>query len=108
MRAVTTARKLRQHPRLGYLIAFGLFAVAFALRDALGEQIGEQIADVALIAFFPVIALIAFLRGLRAGVLTAVLTGAISWYAFVPQLNSFVLKWPLGFVTVALFALTSA
>jgi hypothetical protein len=88
MRTITAARKLRQHPHLGYLIALGLSAVPFALRGILGEQV----ATVALIAFLPAIALITFLRGLRAGVLTAVLTGAVGWYAFVPHLNSFVLK----------------
>jgi two-component sensor histidine kinase len=41
------------------------------------------------VTFFPAVILIAFLLGVRMGALAAVICGAVAWYFFIPEFNSF-------------------
>jgi two-component sensor histidine kinase len=69
-------------------VAAALAAVFFAtvLRFAIDSALPPGFP---FLTFFPVVILLAFTLGLRAGVLTAVLAGLASWYWFLPPSGSF-------------------
>lgn len=63
-----------------------IFAAAWAARVLLDPMLPSGFPYV---TFFPAVILTAFLFGLRAGLLLALLCGGVAWYFFIPPLNSF-------------------
>lgn len=98
----------KSRPLVGQLAAIIGVALATLLRVAVDGILGTGFPYV---TFFPVVVLVAFLYGWRAGVTAAVLGGLISWYMFIDPRGSFSLSTAaviaLGFyllvVTVDLF-----
>lgn len=74
---------------LGLLIVVVASAAAWALRFALDAHLPPGFP---FLTFFPVIIVVAFFLGARLGAVTAVVCGLLSWYSFVPPLDSFQLN----------------
>lgn len=71
------------------MIALAGCAVATVLRSLLDDQLPPGFP---FLTYFPVVIVIAFIFGLRAGILTAITCGLASWYWFVPPAESFALE----------------
>ena len=63
-----------------------IFAAAWAARALLDPLLPPGFP---FLTFFPAVILTAFLFGLRAGLLSALLCGVVAWYYFIPPLHSF-------------------
>lgn len=78
----------RDRPVLGSIVMLAIVMIAWASR---------MVADPLLppgfpyVTFFPAVIITSFLFGLRLGVVSAVLCGALAWYFFVPPVHSFAL-----------------
>lgn len=75
---------------IGDLAAAGTATVtAYAIRHAIDHHLPPGFP---FLTFFPMVILLSFVCGIRAGVLTAVFSGLTAWYAFVPPTHSWVLN----------------
>ncbi|WP_073973506.1 HWE histidine kinase domain-containing protein [Erythrobacter donghaensis] len=74
------------HPLTRLAGTLAIFAAAWAARVLLDPMLPSGFPYV---TFFPAVILTAFLFGLRAGLLSALLCGGVAWYFFIPPLNSF-------------------
>ena len=63
----------------------GIFVAAWAARALLDPMLPPGFP---FLTFFPAVVLTAFLFGLRAGILSAILCGVAAWYSFIPPVNS--------------------
>jgi len=63
----------------------GIFVAAWAARALLDPMLPPGFP---FLTFFPAVVLTAFLFGLRAGILSAILCGAVAWYFFIPPVHS--------------------
>ena len=64
-------------------------ALAYILRHAIDTHLPPGFP---FLTFFPVVILLSFVLGTRAGVLTAIFSGLTAWYSFVPPNYSWVLN----------------
>lgn len=71
---------------LGLLIVVAASAAAWAVRFALDANLPPGFP---FLTFFPVVIIVAFFLGARLGAVTAVVCGLLSWYSFVPPIDSF-------------------
>ena len=72
--------------RLGLLFVVAASAAAWAVRFALDANLPPGFP---FLTFFPVVIIVAFFLGARLGAVTAVVCGLLSWYSFVPPIDSF-------------------
>ena len=89
---------------LRYVIALSAFAFSLALRVALDPLLGP---DRGIVLFLPGILLTAFFAGLAPAIATAILSGIVLWYVFLPMFFSFALTLD-GFVSLSTFVFASA
>lgn len=74
------------HPLTRLAGTLAIFAAAWAARELLDPLLPSGFPYV---TFFPAVILTAFLFGLRAGLLSALLCGGVAWYFFIPPVHSF-------------------
>ncbi len=84
---LTLRRAFRRQAVLAYGLAFASFGAALATRFAIA---GHLPPGYPFITFFPAIIITAFLSGMRAGALCALMSGLAAWYFFIPPADSFV------------------
>lgn len=70
----------------GYGLGVGASFVAWALRMGLNDWFPPGFP---YLTFFPAVVITAYLAGLRAAILCAVLSGAAAWYFFIPPYHTF-------------------
>ncbi len=97
VRVRAAADDLRGKPRLGELLAVGMFAGAWGLRAALDDVLPPGFP---YLTFFPAVILTTYLCGLRPGITCAVLGGLAAWYQFLPPYGSFDLTGPTAVALV--------
>lgn len=68
------------HPVAAYGLAVAAWLVAFLVRMGLDHQFPPGFP---YLTFFPAVVVVAYLAGLRAGLLTAVLSGLTAWWFFI-------------------------
>lgn len=73
-------------PVLNYVLAFGMFVAAFALRMVLEDALPPGFP---FLTFFPAIVLVTYYLGTKPGVFCAVLSFLASWYYFLPPRFAF-------------------
>src|SRR6202521_2041896 len=86
----------------GYLIAASVLAVALGLREAVDPYI-----KIPYVTLFPAMVICSLVGGRRAGILAAILGGIAAWYFWLPPRRTFALEWPVGQLTIFLYAVTS-
>jgi two-component system, sensor histidine kinase PdtaS len=94
--------RLRRSPLLGLALALCVFLAAFILR----YSFGTELYTVPFITLFPAILISALVGGLWVGVFVAILSAVAAWLWFLPPSATSALRWPDGYLTWALFALT--
>ena len=90
----------RERPLVGLAAAVVGTGLGWSLRVAADPLLGNGFP---YITFFPAVVLVAFFFGIRAGIVSAVLGGIVSWYAFIEPRNSFAL--PTGAMVALAFYL---
>jgi K+-sensing histidine kinase KdpD len=98
---IGTVRKY-QDTLLGYLIAALVFVIALGVREAVDPYI-----KIPYVTLFPAMIICSLVGGRAAGILAAVVGGLVAWYFWLPPRGTFVLDWPTGHLSVALYILTS-
>jgi two-component sensor histidine kinase len=83
VRILQISKQLRQHPSLGYAVAF--LAIGFATLLQWVAQ--DQFAGAPFLTIYPAVILTTLIGGLGAGFLAAVLAGASQWGLFIPILH---------------------
>ncbi|MDY6925308.1 MAG: histidine kinase dimerization/phosphoacceptor domain -containing protein [Pseudomonadota bacterium] len=68
------------HPLAAYGLAVGVWLIAFLVRLGLDHQFPPGFP---YLTFFPAVVVATYLAGLRAGLLTAVLSGLTAWWFFI-------------------------
>ncbi|WP_396593587.1 sensor histidine kinase [Brevundimonas sp. R86498] len=68
------------HPAAAYGLALGAWLIAFLLRLGLDDQFPPGFP---FLTFFPAVVVVTYLAGLRAGLLTGVLSGLTAWWFFI-------------------------
>ena len=86
MTLLRAAELIRQRPMLGMAFGIATFGIAAAIRFAVDHVLP---AGYPYITFFPAIIITAFVAGVKAGTLCAVLSGLAAWYWWVPPVGSF-------------------
>jgi two-component sensor histidine kinase len=86
----------------GYLIAALVFVIALGLRGAVDPYI-----KIPYVTLFPAMIICSLVGGRAAGILAAVVGGLVAWYFWLPPRGTFVLQWPTGHLSVALYIATS-
>jgi PAS domain S-box-containing protein len=102
-RVMQRARRARQHPFFGYIIAMAAVAIATLVRWQLGS-IGMQ--GIPFTTYYLAILFAAFAGGLRSGLLATVLSAALAWIMFIPPELSFEIA-PGKTVALLMFLLTA-
>lgn len=102
MRLYDSIQRLRTRPLLGLAIALFVFLAAVGLR----YKFSSDLYNIPFITLLPAILIAALVGGLWVGVLVAVLSAVASWLWFLPPSATTALRWPDGYLTWALFALT--
>lgn len=82
---VGTVARFEQRPLIALPLALGLVALALAARLAIDPWMPTGYP---FVTFFPVVVIVSFLCGWRYGALAAVVSGLVSWYAFIPPVGS--------------------
>jgi two-component system, sensor histidine kinase PdtaS len=80
-------------PGARYLAAFGIFAIAAAVRYALADVMP---AGFPYLTFFPAIILTSFLCGTGPSILVAVLGFFTAWYLFIPPFRTFGMNYQIA------------
>ena len=80
----------KRRPWIGYGVAIIASVAGLLVRWAVGGALPEGFP---YITFFPPVILTAFFFGVGPGALAAVLCGLLSWYFFIPPLESFALDY---------------
>lgn len=83
VRILQVSKQLRQHPSIGYAMAFVSVGLA-ALIQWLAQ---DQYAGAPFLTIYPAVILTTLVGGLGAGFLAAVLAGAAQWGLFIPMLH---------------------
>ncbi|MFB0613683.1 sensor histidine kinase [Aurantiacibacter poecillastricola] len=91
----------RSRPWIGYGVAIVASLAGLLTRWGVGAALP---AGFPYITFFPPVILTAFFFGVRPGALAAILCGLLSWYFFIPPLESFALDYR-AIVALAFFTL---
>ncbi len=91
MRLVSATRGLRAHVLIGLGIAFIGSCAAALLRHALDPYLPSGFP---FLTFFPVVILTAFFFGLWPGIFSAVMSGVLAWYYFIPPVGQFHIDLP--------------
>jgi len=86
----------------GYLIAALVFVIALGLRAAVDPYI-----KIPYVTLFPAMIICSLVGGRAAGIVAAVVGGLVAWYFWLPPRGTFVLQWPTGHLSVALYIATS-
>src|SRR5258707_1416644 len=104
MGIVDLIRALRKYQDTaeGYLIASIVLAVALGLREAVDPYI-----KIPYVTLFPAMVICSLVGGRRAGILAAILGGVAAWYFWLPPRRTVALEWPVGQLTILLYAVTS-
>ncbi len=88
-----------------YAVVILAVILAALLREALAPVLGE---GVPFILFYPTVALCAWFGGFWPGVLSALLSGFVAWYIFIPPPFSFAVSDPTAPAQLTVFSLSSA
>jgi two-component sensor histidine kinase len=83
VRVLQISKRLRQHPSLGYAMAFVAVGLA-TLIQWLGQ---DQYGNAPFLTIYPAVILTTLVGGLGAGFLSAVLAGLSQWGLFIPTLR---------------------
>jgi two-component sensor histidine kinase len=83
---IHATRRLRSLGLVGDLVAVVAVALALLLRVVVDPALP---AGFPYLTFFPAVVLITFFFGLRAGIVSAVLSGLAAWYFFIPPFYTF-------------------
>jgi two-component sensor histidine kinase len=104
MRIVALIQVLRRYRDTwaGYAIAFIVMATAIGLREAVDPYV-----RIPFVTLFPAMVICSLVGGRLAGILAAVVGGIIAWYLWLPPRRTFALEWPAGYLSVALYVVTS-
>jgi two-component sensor histidine kinase len=102
MRFGEVIQRLRSRPLLGFAIALFIFLVAFGLR----YSFAGELYNVPFITLFPAILISALIGGLWVGIVVAILSAIAAWFWFLPPSATTAFRWPDGYLTWVLFALT--
>lgn len=76
---------------LAYAFAFASSVFGYGIRVFVGDALPQGFP---YITFFPAVIITAFLFGKGPGIVAAVLCGLLSWYFFIPPVDSFGLPYP--------------
>lgn len=96
MRILEAARSFRRRRWHGYLLGLSLMILAVWARVRIGDALPGAPFLVSLIAVLVTV----FLGGLGPGVMTALLSGLLCQYFFVPPFHSLMLAWPDGWIAM--------
>ena len=102
MRLSDAILRLRTRPLFAFAFALSIFLAAVFVR----YSFGNELYTVPFITLFPAILISALVGGLWVGVIVAVLSAVAAWLWFLPPSATTALRWPDGYLTWALFALT--
>ena len=87
IRVLQVSKQLRQHPSVGYAMAF----VSVGLAAALQWLVQDQYAGAPFLTIYPAVILTTLIGGLGAGLLAGALAGGAQWGLFIPTLHWFAL-----------------
>ncbi|HEX5765398.1 MAG TPA: histidine kinase dimerization/phosphoacceptor domain -containing protein [Woeseiaceae bacterium] len=93
---------LRERPLLALAVALFIFLAAFGVR----YSFSSDLYAVPFITLLPAILISALIGGTWIGVIVAILSALVAWFWFLPPSATTALRWPDGYLTWALFALT--
>jgi PAS domain S-box-containing protein len=102
-RFLELAHRTRENPLLAHGIALGLLAIATLLRWAF---VSFAIQGIPFITYFPVIILATIFGGLWPGIVSALASAILAWFAFIGPKTYFELTQP-EFISLLLYLLVS-